>query len=97
MIEMLKAVLTGKWSGDSEWYIPPRWEWFYRLKAAICVLLNREPDKNTPVWMHIDVTYTAGGSYFSFYDSLTHHWGESIKVGYGIFSDWWCTYYQDED
>lgn len=97
MIEMLKAALAGKWSGQSEWYVPAHWEWFYRIKAVICILLNREPTRNTPdVWANVAVTWTAGGVWDA-PGEPTVHWGECIMVGHGFLSNWWCTYYQDSD
>lgn len=91
---MIKSILFGKW-GDY-WQAAWLWRLFYRLKALICCVLNRQPNYpfNFFNYSHIVLTYTASGSY-STSDSGTIYWFEAIAVGDGLFRNWWCTYYQD--
>lgn len=92
---MIKSIVFGKWNGSSDWYVSSRWQLFYRVKSVACSLLNLEPSRDTDVYNHVHVTYTDGGTYGS--DLGTVHWYEAIVVGYGVFKNWWVTYYQDSD
>ncbi|MBA3867769.1 MAG: hypothetical protein H0X30_01295 [Anaerolineae bacterium] len=90
---MIKSILFGKWA--NRWQVPLIWRLFYRLKALLCCIFNREPDVNVNFYdyTHVTLTYTNGGSAWSEFG--TNHWSEAIAVGGGIFRNWWCTYYQD--
>lgn len=90
---MIKAVLTQKWSGQR--WPGSRWHVFYRLKAALCILLNREPAKDVEVYEHVYVCWTDGGVSPGNPNHPTIYWSEAIVVGYGFWHNWWCTYYQD--
>ncbi len=93
---MIKSVISGKWGGKSGYYIAPCWPPFYRFKALICILLNREPAPDLDIYEHVHVTYTGGGSYAA-PGEPTVHWFQAIVVGYGVFRNWWCTEYSDSD
>lgn len=94
----VRPALTGKWSGRSDYYIPAYMEWFYRIKAVICLLLdlNPPPGKSYYELPGLDLTYTAGGT-FSSPGEPTIHWAEALYVGVGVFSNWWTCIYQDSD
>ncbi len=88
---MAKHILFGKW-GDY-WRPPFPIRLFYRLKALICLLLNREPDGKVNMYdyTHVLLTYTDGGQGGHEY---TVYWFEAIGVGGGLFRDWWVTYFE---
>lgn len=90
--------LTGKW-GD-RWLSNRRHRIFYRLKAAICLFLIREPSHD--VWddpyiydAMVYVTYTNGGTTPGTDSYPTSYWFEAIVTAPGIFRGWWATIYQD--
>lgn len=84
--------------GAGEYFIPRRMRWFYRLKAIVCLILNREPDFSRNPYAHLDgvtIAYTNGGEYSSPDGQI--YWGEMLNVGYGLFSNWWQYVYQDSN
>lgn len=89
---MLKSILFGKW-GD-HWQPTLVWRLFYRLKALLCFILNRDPGCDVNVYdpTHVLLTYTGGGSGWSEYG--TNYWFEAIGVGGGVFGNWWVTYFE---
>lgn len=94
MPNYIHYALRGKWGEEQNYFISEHWRWFYRLKAALCLLLNLEPPKGTFVSFHVFVTYTDSGTSYS-PGEPTEYWFEAIVVGYGVFSNWWATVYQD--
>lgn len=91
--------LIGK-RGENQWRVSTRRMIFYRLKAAVCLLLNIEPAKvtwNDPYIYEdmIYVTYTDGGVSHNGDIKPTTYWSEAIVVGPGIFRNWWACVYQD--
>lgn len=93
----IKSSIFGKWSGDSEYFVP-RWQsTFYRLKAAICLALNRQPTKDINFYSeNIVITYINGGSYYV-PGEPTVYWSECIAVGHGLFKNWWAAIYSDSN
>lgn len=84
--------------GYGEYYIERRWRWFYRLKAIVCLILNREPDYRKDRYIHLDavtVAITQGGH--SSTPDGDVYWGEMFNVGYGVFRNWWHCIYQDSN
>lgn len=85
--------LTGKVSMDlfgNKRYVRPHW--FYRLKAAICLLLYREPTRRSEYDLWSDsvvVTITDGGISPGTDSYPTTYWHEAILVGRGI-GNWWA-------
>lgn len=88
---MIKPILFGAW-GD-HWRAPFVWRLFYRFKALVCCLLNREPSSKVDMcdYTHVLLTYTDGGRSGHEY---TIYWFEAIGVGGGVFRNWWVTYFQ---
>lgn len=97
-LHFIRPALRNKWVGKGDFYISPRWEWFYRIKAVICLLLDWDVRPGTSYYElpGIDLVYTAGGS-FANPGEPTVHWAEALYVRVGIFKNWWCTIYQDSD
>ena len=92
---LVRQALVGAWAGDSDYYIQPRFALFYRLKAALCLLLNREP-QDDPYEDRVAVTYLKGGSYAGAGEP-TVHWCTGIYTGYGLLRGWWCCEMYDSD
>lgn len=90
-----KAPLRGAWA-EENYYIPPRLQWFYRLKAFICWNLELEPPIKANLYDGVRICYTDGGtSYVP--GEVTIYWFEAIVVGHGVFSNWWATTCQDSN
>ena len=93
IIRLIAAALFGKWSGDSELAFPRRMILFYRLKAAICLLLNLEcrgEEARRWFWMrHIVVTYLGSGTYTT-HDEPTIYWCIALCVGRDVFRNWYA-------
>lgn len=88
-------------------YIPPIWSnrWgdnhtdfiertFYRLKATICLLLNRDPgdiyDSRGLFESMVQVAVVDSGVSPGTDTHPTIYWCEYIAVGNGLFSNWWA-------
>lgn len=93
--ELIHASLFGKWNGSSERYIPRYSEWWYRLKAAVCLLLNlkcRGEEAQRDYWENkVMITILRGGSGYV-PGEPTYYWWEGIVVGHGLFCNWWAEY-----
>lgn len=89
---VLKA-LTGKWPIEAWYKLQTNHRTYYRLKAAICLLINREPSRRDEydLWTYsVIVTYTDGGvSKHGGYEPDSY-WCEAILVGRGVLSNWWA-------
>lgn len=95
-LHMIKCAFTGHWNGG-DWIINSRFErWFYRLKAALCVLLNREYDhrKAGELWnwfydgQFLPVVSVHGGVQPGTVHGPTVYWAEELAVGRGVFRNW---------
>lgn len=72
---------------------------FYTTKAILCFLADREPKKSlTDLYTEecfYECAVLGGGSYYN--GDGVSHWGETLIVGYGIFTNWWAIALQDSD
>jgi len=85
--------LVGEWSPDWRERNAPFMRVFYRLKAALCLLLNREPSRRDEydLWTYsVIVTYTGGGMSPGTVHGPEVHWCEAILVGRGVLRNWWA-------
>lgn len=94
--DLVKLCFTGEWGEKSVHDSTPAIvRGFYRLKAAICMALDREPSRRAQYDLWTDgrvITYIASGTSYS-HDSVNEHWFECILVGHGMFTNWWVTIY----
>ncbi len=92
--DFVHLALRGKWAGGGEWPIVRQARWFHRLKAAICLLLDREAGYDFDE--SVRIVYTNSGTYSS-PGEPTVHWAEWIAVGHGVFENWWAIIDSDSD
>lgn len=96
--ELCNAALRKPWYGG-EWIIERRLtRWFYRFKAAVCVLLNREyaPQNVQGItwgWMFyydafIPIVVLNAGASPGYDHHPTVYWHETLAVGRGVFRNW---------
>lgn len=96
-LKLIRAALCGRWGGESDYFIPKRLEWFYRMKAALCLLIRRAPSPNTDLYTErVAVTYTDGGSYYVPGEPTTH-WCVGLYTGHGFLRGWWAQEMEDSD
>lgn len=98
MFYIFKA-LTGKW-GEYHYHPAFHHRLFYRLKSAICLLLNREPScavYSDPYFVQemIHITWTDGGVSPGTVHGPAVYWGECIIVGPGFWRGWWSMFHSE--
>lgn len=90
---LVHAALSAPWHDHgSGALVPRRLRLFYRIKAALCLLLNREPDASVDlVYDGIVIAMVGGGVQPGSVNGPTVYWGVELKVGIGIVGNWWAT------
>lgn len=93
-LQIVKWALFNKWA--HEYY--ERVQWFYRLKLALCILLNRDPPPAIDAYdlftYHVTACCIDGGVSAGTDNSPTIYWSDVLIVGKGLLSNWWWSEYQ---
>lgn len=93
--EILGLMLKHKWADRDYRYS----QLFYRLKIAICILLDIEAPPAIEAYdlstYHVRVCYIAGGIAPGTDNSPTVYWSDALVVGHGLFKNWWYTEHQE--
>jgi hypothetical protein len=87
----VRAAFRERAKCDDNWELGWLGRWWHTAKLAICVLLGRD---NSP-----DDSYGRGVEVAIYhYQDLYAGWeSESIRVGHGVFRNWWFEIHRDGD